>query len=151
MPDPITIGALAAAALSMTGEAMLKGAVGEVVKDAYKNLKDLVCSWAGADVEALEKSPTSPNRKGVIAEAIDAQPQVVQAQVKTLATALVAAMKDQTGGPVGLDVGKLKALQVDLASIRVESGTGARFGDVETGVFRVGAIEVGSQPGKLTK
>jgi len=151
MPDPVTIGALAAAALSMTGEAMLKGAVGEVVKDAYKKLKDLVCSWAGADVEALEKTPTSPNRQGVIAEAINAQPPKVQEQVKALATALVAAMKDQPAGPLGLDVGKLRTLEVDLDSITVTEGTGARFGEVDSAAFRVGPIVVGTQPEKPTK
>ena len=36
MTDHVTIGAMVASALAMAAEAMLKGAVGEAVKDAYK-------------------------------------------------------------------------------------------------------------------
>ena len=57
MADPITTGVLAATALSMAAEAMLKGAVGEAAKDAYKSLKNKVAGWTGNDVEAREKNP----------------------------------------------------------------------------------------------
>ncbi len=95
MADPITIGALAATALSMAAEAMLKGAVGEAVKDAYKGLKTTVAHWAGNDLEALEKNPTSKARQGVIAEEIDRQPSTEQETAKALATALIEALKKE--------------------------------------------------------
>ncbi len=71
MGEPVTIGVLAASALAMAGEAALKGTVSEAVKDAYKALKERVAHWAGGDVEALEKSPTSAGRQAVVAEAIN--------------------------------------------------------------------------------
>jgi hypothetical protein len=66
MVDPVTIGGLAASALAMAGEAALKGTVGEVAKDAYKTLKSMVAQWAGGDVHALEKTPTSQARRAVV-------------------------------------------------------------------------------------
>ena len=71
MSDPATIGVLAASALAMAAEAVVKSSVGEVVKDAYKALKDKVALWICGDVEALEKTPASPSRQAVIAEEID--------------------------------------------------------------------------------
>ena len=90
---------------------MLKGAVGEVVKDGYRALKEKA-HWAGGDVEALEKAPASTNRKALIAEAVDGQPVDERAMVKTLTAVLVMALKSPDGGPVGLDIGRLNALSV---------------------------------------
>jgi hypothetical protein len=50
MPDPVTLGGLAALALSMTAESMLKGTVGEAAKEAYHALKNKIAQWAGGDV-----------------------------------------------------------------------------------------------------
>jgi hypothetical protein len=48
MVDPVTVGSLVAGALGMTAEALLKGAVGEAVKDGYNALKEKVkvSQWA---------------------------------------------------------------------------------------------------------
>jgi len=56
MTDLVSIGALAAAALSMAAEPFLKGVLGEAGKSAFNALKDKVSAWAGGDVEALEKA-----------------------------------------------------------------------------------------------
>jgi len=141
MPDPLTIGALAAAALAMGGEAALKGAAGEVAKDAYKALKDRVARWAGADVEALEKAPTSAGRQAVIAEAIDGQSADERAALRPLAEQLIAALKSQ-GLNVGLDIRLLDALEVQLGAISVTEGTGAGIG------LKVGPINVGRPSAK---
>lgn len=155
MTDAVTIGTLAAAALAMASDAAIKGVVGEAVKDAYKALKGKVARWAGADVEALEKSPASTARQSVVAEVVDARPAEDQASVKAIADALITAMKSEalkSGGPVGLDVGKLEALQVKLAAIAVTEGTGARFGEVKTsGTFEAGPINVGYPPEKTDR
>jgi hypothetical protein len=37
MADPVTVGVLVASALSIGAQAVLKSAVGEVVKDGYNN------------------------------------------------------------------------------------------------------------------
>ena len=59
MVDPVTVGGLVASALGMAGDAIVKGAVGEAVKDIYKALNSILAS-AGPEVEAMEKAPTSP-------------------------------------------------------------------------------------------
>jgi hypothetical protein len=152
MTDPVTIGTLAATALAMAAEAGLKGAVGEAVKDAYTALKDKIARWAGADVEALEKAPTSAARQNVVAETVDGQAAEEQALVKELAAELVAALKSEGGGPVGLDVGKLEALEVKLGAITVTEGTGVRLKEVKTtGAFEVGPTNVGPPPGKTDR
>ncbi len=93
MPDPISIGVLAASALATAADATLKGLVGEGIKDAYKALRDKVAHWAGPDVEALEKTPASTARQAVIAEEIDRQAADEQEVVRALANALVEALK----------------------------------------------------------
>jgi hypothetical protein len=155
MTDPVTIGMLAASALTMASDEAFKGFAGEAVKDAYKALKEKISNWAGADVEALEKAPASTARQSVVAEAVDDQPADEQASVKSLVDALVAALKSEagkSGGPIGLDVGKIEALQVKLAAITVTEGTGARFKEVKTtGTFEAGPINVGNSPGKTDR
>jgi hypothetical protein len=147
MVDPVTIGALAASALAITADAMLKSVVGEAVKDAYKTLKDKVVQWAGGDVEALEKAPDSPARKAVVAEAIDAQPAEETDVVRALAERLISALK--TNRNVGLDIGQLDSLEVQLGTIKVTDGTGVRIGKAKVqGALRTGEIDVGP-PGKV--
>lgn len=143
MTDPVTIGALTASALAMAGEAALKGAVGEAAKDAYKALKSRVAQWAGSDVETLEKTPASPARRAVVAEVIDSQPVGEQAALRALAQELVAALK--RGGKIGLDIGRLEAMEVQLGDITVAEGTGARMDEVRVhGTFSAGNISVGT-------
>ena len=126
----------------MAGEAALKGTVSEAVKDAYKALKERVAHWAGGDVEALEKSPTSAGRQAVVAEAINDQSTEEQAFLRSLADRLIAALKQHA--PVGLDIGRLEALEVRLGSISVTEGTGARFREADVkGTFKTGPISVG--------
>jgi hypothetical protein len=156
MADPMTIGALAAYALSIAGGEAVKGFVGEAAKDAYKQLKDVVARWAGTDVEALEKTPSSAKRQEIIAEVIDAQPADELERVKALATALVAALKseavkDGATHPVALDMGKLTDVEVQLDSITVTQGKGAVVGEMRGGTFRAGPINVGTPPGKSEK
>ena len=148
MPDPVTLGALVAAALSMGGEATLKGAVGEAVKDAYKLLKEKVSHWAFSDAEALEKTPASTTRQAVIAEIVNARPKDDQESLRVLAETLVAGLK-KSALVVGLDIGRLTALEVDLGNITVTEGIGARIEESRVdGTFKTGDISVGTPPGK---
>jgi hypothetical protein len=147
MADPITIGVLTASALAMAGEAALKGAVGEAAKDAYKALKSRVAQWAGGDVEALEKTPASQARRAVVAEVVDSQSGQDQAAVRALARQLLAALK--RSDRVGLDIGRLEAMEVQLGDITVTEGTGARIEEVRaSGTFSVGNISVGDNSKK---
>lgn len=143
MPDLVTLGTLVTTALSMAGEAMLKGAVGEAVKDAYKSLKEKVSHWASNDVEALEKAPTSATRQAVIAEIIDVRPNDEQELLRVLAETLVAGLKS-VAPATGLDIGRLSALEVELGNITVSEGIGARIDEASVGTFRTGDISVGA-------
>jgi hypothetical protein len=147
MADPVTVGFLVTSAIGMAGEAIVKGAVGEAVKDSYKALKAKIAHWAGGDVEALEKAPTSAAQQAVVAKIIDAQPADDVAAVRALAERLIAALK--ATGSTGLDVARLEALEVRLGAITVREGIGVRMGDVRVhGTFSTGDIKVGDTPGK---
>lgn len=147
MVDPATIGSLAASALAMAGEALVKGSVEEVVKDAYRTLKDKIAKWARNDVEALEKAPTCSLRQAVIAEEIDKQPAEDQAEIKKLALALNQTLQDAArAAPIGIDIGRLEAARVQLAAIRVSQGVAFRAAEVKTtGDFATGPIIVGKR------
>ena len=152
MTDPATIGTLVATSLSIAADETIKGVVSEAAKDAYRALKEKVAHWAGGDVEALEKAPASVNRQALIAEAVDGQPINERAMVKTRAAVLVAALKSRHDGPIGLDIGKLNALSVQLDAIDVTEGTGVHIDEVITlGEFRAGPINVGLSPGKTDR
>src|ERR1019366_564610 len=105
MVDSVTVGSLVAGALSMAAEAILKGAVGEAVKDGYKALKEKVSHWASSDVVALETTPGSTGRQTVIAEIIDAQSEDDLNSLRVLAEALVAKLKESAPA-IGLDIGR---------------------------------------------
>lgn len=150
MTDPVSIGALAASALAMAAEALLKGVAGEAGKAAFNALKGKIAAWAAGDVEALEKDPGSKGRQLTVAEAIDKQPEDELAAVKALALALQDALIESARrNPVGIDIGTLEAARVQLAEINVTQKTGFRAAEVRTqGDFTTGPINVGPQPGK---
>jgi hypothetical protein len=98
---------------------VLKGTVGEAVKDAYKALKGKIAHWAGLDVEALESAPASKARRDVIAEIIDSRSVDELAEVRALAERLIAACKSN-GGP---DASQWDALGRRIANATVTGGT----------------------------
>jgi hypothetical protein len=144
--DPITIGMLVAGALSLGGEAV-KTAISEAVKDAYKTLKDKLAVWAGGDVAELENMPHSDARKAVIAEIVNNLPPEDQGKLRDLAQVLTTKLKETPA--IGLDIGRLDALAVELGKITVTEGVGTRIQEANVaGTFRTGDISVGSLPGK---
>jgi leucyl aminopeptidase (aminopeptidase T) len=146
MTDPVTVGALASAALAMAAETVVKGAVGEAVKDAYKKLKNTIAHWASSDVEALEREPGSAGRKAVVAELIDKQSEADKSAVENLTAALIASLKKED--PVGIETGKLTDMEIDLGKLTVLQGTGIVVGEAHGGHIRVNELTVGSSPGK---
>jgi hypothetical protein len=110
----------------MAAEAVLKGTVGQAVKDGYKALKGKVSHWASDDVAALENTSGSIGRQTVIAEIIDAQSEDDGKSARLLAEALISALK-QRAPAIGLDVGRLTAFEVQLGNLTVTSGIGARI------------------------
>lgn len=88
MGEPVTIGVLAAAALSAAAGAVGKEAASAAVKDAYAALKAAVAKWAGPNVKQLEAKPESEARAEVLAEIVDDQNDECKAEIKRLAEAL---------------------------------------------------------------
>lgn len=116
------------------------------MKDAYKLLKEKVSHWAFSDVEALEKTPASTTRQAVIAAIVNARPEDDQESLRVLAETLVAGLKE-TALVIGLDIGRLTALQVDLGNITATEGIGARIEEARVeGTFKTGDISVGTPP-----
>lgn len=150
MADPVTVGALAATALSMAAEAALKGVVGEAVKHAYQALRDKIAGWVAGDVDALAKPPASAAHQAVVAEEIDKLPADQREIVRTLAAALLAALDEREhDSPTGIDIGRIKAARVLLGAITVNEGKGFVANEVETsGDFIAGPIDVGPSQGK---
>jgi hypothetical protein len=125
MPDPVTIGALAACLLAMAAKEALKTGVGEAVKDAYAKLKTKIAGWAGADVDTLAKEPDSPGRQLIVAETINRQSPSDLAEVRTLALALNEALSEAArSSAIGVDIGRLEAARVHLQEINVSEGVG---------------------------
>ena len=92
MPDPVTTGALVAAALTAAAPIIGKDVVGPAVKDAYAALKSAISRWAAEDVDKLEAKPDSPARAAVVAEAVDDAPEPDRAALRDLVDQLRAAL-----------------------------------------------------------
>ena len=147
MADPMTIGMLVAGALSLGGEAV-KAAISETVKDAYKALKDKLAVWAGGDMAEVENMPLSDARKAVIAKIVNNLPMEDQENLRDLAHTLTIRLREAAPA-IGLDIGRLDALAVELGQITVTEGVGVRIQEAHVaGTFRTGDISVGSPPGK---
>jgi hypothetical protein len=145
MVEPVTIGTLVASALGMVAEAALKGAVGEAVKDGYSALKGKISRWAPSEVAALEGAPSSKGRQATVAEIVDSLPS--EEVLRDLSVTLIARLKENTPD-IGLDIGDLTALEVQLGNITVTSGTGARVWKANVASFKTGDISVGSNSEK---
>ncbi len=147
--DPVTIGVFVSTALGIAGEAIVKGTAELAVKDAYVALKNKISGWiSGADVAALETAPTSAARQAVIAEAVDALPEESKSAVLPLAQDVADRLKESKT-PIGVDISRLTAAQIQLGRISVTEGVGARIADSNiTGMVSTGDIVVGPPPGK---
>lgn len=101
--DPISVGTLAAAALSAGAAETGKAVLGGAARDAYDRLKALVARWAAPDVTALEaraqEGAATKAREAVLAEAIDARPQPDREAVRALAEVLGAALAAESSAP----------------------------------------------------
>lgn len=147
MVDPATVGSLVAGALSMAADAALKGAVGEAVKDGYKVLKGKISHWASDEVAMLEAAPSSKGKQLAVAEIIDAQSDDDRAALRVLAETLVTRLRE-SAPMIGIDIGRLTALEAHIGNITVTSGIGARIEEAKIGTFKTGDILVGNRPGK---
>jgi hypothetical protein len=147
MPDPLTIGALTASAITIAVEQLVKTSVGEAVKDAYKALRDKVAHWASGEVATLEAAPSSKGKQLAVAEIIDAQPEEDKRALKVLTETLLAKLKERAPA-IGLDVARVADLEMELGKITVTRGVGVRIQDAQGGKLKTGDISVGEPSGK---
>jgi hypothetical protein len=147
MTDPLTIGGLTALALGTAADAMLKGAVGEAVKDAYSALKDRIAVWAGRDVATLELAPDSNRTRLAIAEIVDRQSADELSELRDVVDKLIDALKNASRStPIGIEIDELEAARINLPAITVTEGTGFRARTVTTtGDFTGNPVIVGKQ------
>lgn len=148
MADPVTVGTTIAWVMATAAETMLKGAANEVVKDAYKAVKEHLTRWLSRDLAELEKAPTSKGRQTIVAEAIDALPANDIQELRRLTEDLSAKLKAQAG-PIGVDLVQLQAAEVSLGQVSVTNGVGVRISESSvSGAVTMGDISVGSERGK---
>lgn len=89
MPEPVSVGALVAAALGAGAAALAKGVLSAAAKDAYEKLKSAVARWASDDVARLEQKQ-SPVREAALAEIVDEREKNEKQDLAALAQALLA-------------------------------------------------------------
>jgi hypothetical protein len=147
MTDPVTVGGLAATALAMGAEAVLKGAVGEAVKDAYKAIKDKLCHLASGEIAALETRPSSNGLQIAVAEIIDAQSGDDKEAIRLLAETLVAKLKNNAQA-IGVDIEYLTKLETHLRKVTVTQGVGVRIKNADGGKLEIDELNVGPSSGK---
>jgi hypothetical protein len=88
MPEPVTAGALVAAALAAGASEAGKAALGGVAKDAYEALKTAAARLLGPALAMLEKKPDSDDLAAGVAETVDAAPAPDREALRTLAETL---------------------------------------------------------------
>lgn len=118
MIGSVTVGSLAATALSMTAEAALRGILGESTRTAYANLKERIAQWVNGDVGILERTDMSSVRKALVAKIIEQRSQADQVRIRDLTAALIEALKrDAQRGSVGISLRRLDAMQEQLRAV----------------------------------
>ena len=153
MPDPVTAGTLAVTALALAGEAIVKGAVSELVKDAYAKLKALVSKRAPDEIKLLDVLPSSEPRQAMVVEVLDALPKGETEELVEPAHRLVKVLEAEAAKqPIGVDMTRLSAMNVNFKTVRVASGIGvvAREAKLQ-GDFNIESLEVGTPPGKAQR
>lgn len=129
MADPVTIGTLAAAALSAGAGALGKEVVGAVIKDAYTALKGKLAGLIGnSDVDKLEADPESRGRALTLSEEVDKQPDAARDEIKALAEALQAAL--QAAGQGAVVDNRITQINVSADRGGIAAGRDVNLGDL---------------------
>lgn len=124
-----------------------------MVKDAYAKLKGLIHRRAAQEVEILDAKPASEARRSVVVEILDALPEDQIIELEGPAHQLIDLLeRANEERPIGVDITRLKAMNVTFKNVRVTAGTGIVAHDVELkGDFSVESLDVGHAPGKSSR
>jgi hypothetical protein len=126
MPDPITVGALVAAALAAGATEAGKAVLGQAARDAYAALASAATRVVGPMAASLAGKPESTDLA-----AVNAQPADIQSELRSLAEALKAALPAEGRA------------SIDNRVTVIASGAGAMAAGRD---LNIGSI--GSPPGK---
>jgi len=115
MSNSVTIGSLAVLLLTMVAEAAPRGILGEGTRSAYSNLKEKIALWINSDGAFLEQRHALAARRARIASTIEQQSPEEQASVRSLAVALIEALKkDALRGSLGISIRRLETIHAQL-------------------------------------
>ena len=135
---------ISAIALSLAlgaGATAGKAVVGELVKDAYASLKNLIKNrYPKVSVDQLEGVPESKSRRAVVEEDLTASGAAKDTELAAAAHTLIKLIEQQApaaAAAIGVDLKDVSAANLRLADIAA-SGTGVK---VEHGTF-TGDIDI---------
>jgi len=142
--DPISI---IVSAVVAGATAALKDTAGQVVRDSYAGLKQLLRDrYRGASVELLEQDPGSQSRELVLKEDLQKADAGKDEELLRRAQAVLDAIERQPpeqAAALGVDLERVKAANIRAKEI-VAAGTGFRArdteasGDIDLGIVRAG-------------
>ena len=133
--DPLS---LIIAALVSGATSALKSNAEQALKDAYSGLKSLIKKkWADAEVEVIEKEPTSKSRQELLKESLAVG--AVQGDADVLAAAVELLRSVEKHDPAAVAAGGLRIDEVHaLGNMRIEEILAAP-GGTHIGSMRSGA------------
>jgi hypothetical protein len=136
--DPVSI---AAAAVAIGTQEVIKTGVAEVVKDAYSALKRFISEhYKGIDPSAVESKPASESKRASLAEDLKDAGADSDTELLALAKALIEAVRAETpqaGEPIGVNLEEIEAQAVRIQNVW-SSGSGVQV----RGAKVSGAIDI---------
>ncbi|MBY8976909.1 hypothetical protein KHP62_13915 [Rhodobacteraceae bacterium NNCM2] len=134
----MSLGYLLAEAVMAGGTAIAKGMVSPAAKDLYNTLK--------ARIMRLGAKPDDP------APEIDAEiaktGKAEQSELAQLAQELLRELRESPLSAPAVDIGRLKAVEVDLGTVIAHGKTALKADEIETGTFRINTLRGGEPPGE---
>jgi hypothetical protein len=118
MNGSATIGSLCVLALIIASDAANRGILGEKTWEAYLRLKEKVGQCIDDEESLLEQLGLSMTKRTRVSSAIEHKPPEFRTKIKTLASALIEALKaDVLRGSLGISLRRLETIQADLQEI----------------------------------
>lgn len=116
--EPVSI---AAAALALGAQQVVKSGVGELVKDAYALLKRYLADrYKGVDPSAVENKPGSDAKRASLAEDLKDAGADSDTELLALAKAVIDVVKaenSQAGEPIGVNLEEIEAEAVRIQGV----------------------------------
>lgn len=131
--DPVSAAIIAGLAAGVAGGATEVGK--NVMVDAYSALKAALKQKFGVDsdladaVENLEKKPDSAGRQETLKEEVEATRAANDAELKQLAQALLAALKESPEGRAAMSKYQIEAGNIGVVGDQTHVEGGIHFGD----------------------